>query len=109
MPEAWKHPVDNYQIFRNLLTYMSTTFNCISHDVLIAKFNHGLSVSSLKLMHNYRLNLKQQTKTIQSIAFEEKYVCMFKMEPKSMGNQTLNLGAPKSLDCFFPIYFQVTF
>ena len=59
MFEKWKRAVDNNKVFGALLTDLSKAFDCISHDLLIAKLNaYGLSLSALKLVHNYLQNRK---------------------------------------------------
>ena len=63
MLEKWKRAVDNNKVFGALLTDLSKAFDCISHDLLIAKLNaYGLSLSALKLVHSYLQNRKQRTK-----------------------------------------------
>ena len=55
--------VDNKKVFGALLTDLSKAFDCICHDLLIAKLNaYGLSLPALKLVHNYLQNRKQRTK-----------------------------------------------
>ena len=61
MLEKWKHAVDNKNVFGNLLTDLSKAFDCICHDLLIAKLNaFGLSLPALKLVRNYLQNRKQR-------------------------------------------------
>ena len=73
MHEKWKQVVDNQKVFGALLTDLtdlSKAFDCICHDLLIAKLNaYGLSLSAVKLVHNYLQNHKQRTKngTAQSL------------------------------------------
>ena len=63
MLEKRTHPVDNKKAFGALLTDLSKAFDCICHDMLIAKLNaYGLSLPALKLVHNYLQNRKQRTK-----------------------------------------------
>ena len=63
MLEKWKHAVNNKKVFGALLTDLSKAFDCICHDLLIAKLNaYGLSPPALKLVHNYLQNRKQRTK-----------------------------------------------
>ena len=63
MLEKWKRAVDNIKVFGALLTDLSKAFDCISHDLLVAKLNaYGLSLSVLKLVHSYLQNHKQRRK-----------------------------------------------
>ena len=53
----------NGKVFEALLTDLSKAFDCVCHDLLIAKLNtYGLSLSALKLAHNYLQIRKQRTK-----------------------------------------------
>ena len=38
--EKWKLAVDNKKVFGALLTDISKAFDCLSHDLLIAKLMH---------------------------------------------------------------------
>ena len=63
MLEKWKHAVDNKKVFGALLTYSSKAFDCIYHDLLIAKLNaYDLSLAALRLVYNYLQSRKQRTK-----------------------------------------------
>ena len=73
--EKWKRAVDNNKVFGALLTNLSKAFDCISHDLLIAKLNaYGLSLSALKLMHSYLQNHKQRIKIGSSYSLWEEIV-----------------------------------
>ena len=63
MLEKWKRSVDNSKMFDALLTHLSKAFDCLDHELLIAKLNaYGFSLTVLKLVHNYLSNSKQHTK-----------------------------------------------
>ena len=63
MLEKWKRSVDKSQMFGALLTDLSKIFDCLDHELLIAKLNaYGFSLTALKLVHNYLSNRKQWTK-----------------------------------------------
>ena len=63
MLKKWKKSVDNSNIFGALLTDLSKAFDCLDHELLIAKLNaYGFSLTALKLGHNYLSNRKQRTK-----------------------------------------------
>ena len=75
MLEKWKRAVDNNKVFGALLTDLSKAFDCISHNLLIAKLNaYGLSLSTLKLVHSYLQNRKQRTKLGSSYSLWEEIV-----------------------------------
>ena len=53
-------------MFGALLTDLSKAFDCLDHELLIAKLNvYGFSLTALKLVQNYLSNRKQRTKMTQ--------------------------------------------
>ena len=57
MLEKWKSVVDNKKVFGALLTDLSKAFDCLSHDVLVAKLDaYGFSIAALRLVQNYFSN-----------------------------------------------------
>ena len=59
----WKKAVDNNKVFGAILTDLSKAFDCICHDLLVAKLHaYGLSLPALKMIQDYLLNRKQRTK-----------------------------------------------
>ena len=63
MLEKWKSAIDNKNMFGALLTDLSKAFDCLSHDLLIARLNaYGFSIAALRLGQNYLSNPKQRTK-----------------------------------------------
>ena len=63
MLEKWKMAVDNKKAFVALLTDLPKAFDCLSHDLLLAKLNAcGFSLPATKLMQSYLWNRKQRTK-----------------------------------------------
>ena len=53
MLEKWKRSADNSKIFGALLTDLLKAFDCLDHELLIAKLNaSGFSLTALKLVHN---------------------------------------------------------
>ena len=66
MLEKWKSAIGNRKTFGALLTDLSKAFECLLHDLLIAKLNaYGLSIADLRLVKNCLSNRKQRT-TINS-------------------------------------------
>ena len=67
MLEKWKSSVDKGKVFCVLLADLSEAFDCLSHELIIAKLNaYGLGLSALKLMQNYLVERKQRTKITQA-------------------------------------------
>ena len=63
MIDKWKKAVDRNKVFGTVLTDLSKAFDCICHDLLIAKPNaYGLSLPALKLIKDNLKNQKQKTK-----------------------------------------------
>ena len=68
MIEKWKRAVNNGTFFAALLIDLCKAFDCVCHDLLIAKLNaYGLSLSPSKLVNSYLQKRKQRTKN--SIAY----------------------------------------
>ena len=48
--ERWKGAVDDKKVFGALLTDLSKAFDCLSHELIIAKLNaYGFRLPALKL------------------------------------------------------------
>ena len=63
MIEKWKKSVDKGKTFAALLTDLSKAFDCLPHDLIIAKLNaYGFSLSATRPMQSYLCNRKQRTK-----------------------------------------------
>ena len=59
--EKWKAAVDNNKSFGALLTDLSKAFDCLPHELLVAKLHaYGLDTSSLRVVYNYLKNRKQR-------------------------------------------------
>ena len=53
MLEKWKNAVDKGKMFGALLTGLSKAFDCLRHELTIAKLNaYGFNLAALKLMHS---------------------------------------------------------
>ena len=67
MLEIWKGAADNNKALSALLTDLSQAFDCVSHDLLIAKLQaYGLNIDSLNILQDYLSNRKQSTKVDSS-------------------------------------------
>ena len=59
MLETWREATDNNIGFGALLTDLSKAFDCLSHDLLIAKLHaYGLDLASLNILQDYLTNRK---------------------------------------------------
>ena len=61
--EKWKRYVDKHGVCAALLTDLSKAFDCLNHDLLIAKLHaYGFAESSLLYISSYLRDRKQRTK-----------------------------------------------
>ena len=69
MSECLKNALDKGLCSGILLTDLSKTFDCISHDLLLAKlYAYGFSYKSLELLNDYLSGRMQRTKINQSFS-----------------------------------------
>ena len=74
MLEICKGATDNNKAFDQLLTELLKAFNCLIHNLLIAKLHvYGLDIDSLNILQEYLSNCKQKQKLIPFIALEKQY------------------------------------
>ena len=63
MLEIWKEATDNNKAFGALLTNLSKAFDCLSHDLVIAKLHaYVIDIDSLNILQDYLSNRKQRAK-----------------------------------------------
>ena len=63
MAEGWQKELDISALVGTVLMALSKTYDCLPHDLLIAKFEaYGLSKSSLNLLLDYLTSHKQRVK-----------------------------------------------
>ena len=63
MIKKWKRIVDYGGVFGALLTELYKAFDCIPHDLFIAKLEtYGFQIDALKLIYDYLSNRKQRVK-----------------------------------------------
>ena len=75
MFERWKSPVDKGKSFGALLTDLSKAFDCLSHELLLAKRHaYGFSIATSRLIHSYLTNRRQRTKINVSFSSWEEIV-----------------------------------
>ena len=75
MLEKWKSATENKKVLGALLTDLSKAFDCLSHDLLIAKLNaYGFSMSALGFVHSYLKNCMQRTKIISEYSSREEII-----------------------------------
>ena len=74
MLETWKEAADNSKSFGALLTDLSKAFDCLSHDLLIAKlYPYGLNLASLKILQDYLTDRNNEQKWTQFIVLGKRY------------------------------------
>ena len=60
--EKWNSTVDNKKSFGTLLTVLSKSFDCLSHEFLLAKLPaYGFNILALRLVYSYLKNKKRRT------------------------------------------------
>ena len=63
MIEMWRKALDEGKIAGAILTDLSKAFDCLNHDLLVAKLEaYGFGRSALKFISNYLRGRKQRTK-----------------------------------------------
>ena len=76
MTEMWKKALDEKQVAGAILTDLSKAFDCLSHDLLIAKLEaYGFEKSALKFIYNYLKDRKQRTKVNGSYSSWKELIC----------------------------------
>ena len=57
MVENWKSAIDKGKLFGALSTDLPEAFDCLSHELLLAKLHaYGFSIAALRLIHSYLTN-----------------------------------------------------
>ena len=71
MVEVWKKAIDLKEHAGGVLTDLSKAFDCLNHELLIAKLaTYGFSEKSLKFLYNYLSERKQKTRINNSFSTE---------------------------------------
>ena len=69
MISKWKNAMDTGKLAGAILTDLSKAFDCLNHELLIAKLEaYGCSHSSLKYIYSYLSDRKQRTKVNNSLS-----------------------------------------
>ena len=70
MIEKWKKIVDCGGVFGALLTDLSKSFDCIPHDLIIAKLEaYGFQTDALNLVYDYLPNRKQRVNINETFSY----------------------------------------
>ena len=65
--QAWQEQLDKSGFVGTILMDLSKAYDCLPHDLLVAKFEaYGIDKTGLNLIHDYLSNRKQRTKTNSS-------------------------------------------
>ena len=88
----WKDTIDKNKAFRVLLIDLSKAFDCLRHDLLMAKLHaYGLDISSLNLLQDYLSNRKQGTK-VDSFFCSWEYIFCGVLQGLLQGPTSLNIS-----------------
>ena len=72
--EKWKAAVDIGKLFGALLTDLSKAFDCLNHELFIAKINvYRFALPALKIVHDYLSHRKQRTRVHNSYTLDFVY------------------------------------
>ena len=76
MLEMWKKALDEKKIVGGILTDLSKAFDCLSHDLLIAKLEaYGFDKTALKFIYDYLKERMQRTKVNGSYSSWKELLC----------------------------------
>ena len=61
--QAWQEELDKSGFVGTILMHLPKTYDCVPHDLLVAKFEaYDIDKTGLNLIHDCLLNRKQRTK-----------------------------------------------
>ena len=71
MIEQWRKAIDLKEYAGGVLTDLSKAFDCLNHELLIAKLEaYGFDEQSLHFIYSYLSERKQKTRVNNSFSFE---------------------------------------
>ena len=95
--EEWKECLDNNYVVGGVLIYLSIAFDCVPHDLLIAKLEaYGINENLLAYLHSYLSNRKQCVR-INNVTSD--------LETIISGLPQSSIVGPILFNCFFNDYF----
>ena len=75
MLKSWKEAVDKNIVFGALMRDLSKAFDCLSHELFIAKLHaYGINLSSLKFLQDYLSNRRQRAKVYSKFSSWKKII-----------------------------------
>ena len=76
MIEMWRKALDEKKVAGAILTDLSKAFDCLSHDLLIAKLDaYGFDKSALKFIYDYLKGRRQRTKVSGAYSSWKELLC----------------------------------
>ena len=67
--ENWRHCLDENKVIGAVLMDLSKAFDCLSHELLIAKLDaYGFNENTIKFVNSYLTNRKQSVKIQDSLS-----------------------------------------
>ena len=94
-----KKSADNGNTIAVLLTDLTKAFDCVRHDLIVAKLNvYGLSFSLVRLIHSYLSDRKKKTKINSSYSLNI-YISLVSYRVLSLGALIQHFYLKFSLSC----------
>ena len=91
MIHSWQNSLDKSEVVGTVLMDLSKAYDCLPHDLLIAKLAaYGLDINSLNLLFDYLINLRKmivltisifkvfEVKSFDIVTFTFKFELLFK-------------------------------
>ena len=82
--KKWKSAIDKGKSFGALLTDLSKTFDCLSHELLLAELHAcGFSIAALRLIHSYLTKRWQRAMVNMSYSSKEEIVIAVRVSSRT--------------------------